>query len=95
MSSRKQYRLDLDRAQLGGEDPLEPNPATAAAYGDALTGLAIDFPELVPATLIAFIRFHGHLPDVGGNLRSFLVFAADRRSAPAGATTVLFACEPG
>lgn len=32
-------RLDLDRSRLGGETPLEPNPTTAAAYGDALTAI--------------------------------------------------------
>lgn len=29
----------IDRARLGGEEPLAPNPATAAAYGDALTAI--------------------------------------------------------
>lgn len=44
------YRLDLDRARLGGEDSLEPNPATAAAYGDALTAIFSLF-ERLRATL--------------------------------------------
>ncbi|NLE52062.1 MAG: hypothetical protein GX613_11715 [Chloroflexi bacterium] len=33
------HNVTLDRARLGGDTPLKPNPTTAAAYGDALTAV--------------------------------------------------------
>ena len=44
--ARAGHTINLDRSRLGGETPLEPNPTTAAAYGDALTAIFEVFERL-------------------------------------------------
>lgn len=40
------HRITLNRARLDSETPMQPNPATATAYGDALTTIFTVFERL-------------------------------------------------